>query len=360
MAATPVPHTKGPKLNTTNLHFDGKQSTFRQWKDAIDLFMIGNPDQFDDDIKKVAFTLSYMDGTPSVRTWASNQQRSYGANHWPEWDTFERVLAEQFQDPATEEQARTHLMFIKQGNKNARAFFSELDLWFALAGVTEDSQKYAIVKRAMNPQLRTSLTLVGFPADYPALKGKMEMLEDEGRKAEAVQNPRGLDARFAEAGTKEAHRYVPPTATYRAQGSTPAPRQGQQMSYHDILKKPIGSRPKPRSPCYRCKDSGRDAYHWRDECPVKDIPRVDYTPRPPNAQQGGAAQNPPRQNYTQGRGRPNNRGRGRGRGGNPQRFRRNESGPSTDAMASASAQLAALPEALRRQVLIEQAKAMSL
>src|SRR5882762_1491865 len=42
------------------------------------------------------------------------------------------------------------------------------------------------------------------------------------------------------------------------------------MSYTDIMKMPKGTRPKPNTPCWTCKEFNRgDSFHWRDECPYQ-------------------------------------------------------------------------------------------
>ena len=62
------------KLNTKNLEFSGRKADFQAWKDVIELYMIGNPSQFPDDSRKIAFALSWMCGSKDVKIWASNQQ----------------------------------------------------------------------------------------------------------------------------------------------------------------------------------------------------------------------------------------------------------------------------------------------
>src|SRR5882757_9470000 len=68
------------KLNTKNLEFSGRKADFRAWKDVIELYMIGNPSQFPDDERKIAFMLSWMCGSKDVKIWASNQQRQLREN----------------------------------------------------------------------------------------------------------------------------------------------------------------------------------------------------------------------------------------------------------------------------------------
>src|SRR5882762_9256426 len=110
---TPSPPTpidmsdfKSAKLNTENLKFSGRKSDFRAWKDIIDLYMIGNPKEFPTDQIRIAFVLSWMSGTHHIQTWASNQQTIYTrSGTWPTWSEFQKILEEQYGDPAAEQQA---------------------------------------------------------------------------------------------------------------------------------------------------------------------------------------------------------------------------------------------------------------
>ena len=108
------------KLNTKNLEFSGRKADFQAWKDVIELYMIGNPSQFPDDSRKIAFALSWMCGTKDVKIWASNQQRALQrASDWGTWSEFEDILENEFGDPAAETQAKEFLLHYKQGNMKA-------------------------------------------------------------------------------------------------------------------------------------------------------------------------------------------------------------------------------------------------
>src|SRR5882757_4839462 len=155
------------KLNTKNLEFSGRKADFQAWKDVIELYMISNPSQFPDDERKIAFTLSWMCGTKGVKIWASNQQRQLQcASDWGMWEQFEKTLEDSFGNPAAETQAKEFLIQFKQKDQKARPYFSTLELWFNLAKVTDDAEKYAMVKRGMNPQVWSSLLLVSSLGTY--------------------------------------------------------------------------------------------------------------------------------------------------------------------------------------------------
>jgi len=141
------------KLNTENLKFSGHKSDYRAWKDVIDLYMIGNPREFPTDQIKVAFVLSWMSGNRHVQTWASNQQTIYTrSGTWPTWSEFQKILDDQYGDPAAEQQAREYLLHYKQGDLPACSFFDTLELWFTLANISDKTEAYNAAKRAMNPE----------------------------------------------------------------------------------------------------------------------------------------------------------------------------------------------------------------
>src|SRR5882762_467400 len=174
---------KSAKLNTENLKFSSHKSDFRAWKDVIDLYMIGNPKEFPTDQIKIAFVLSWMTGTRHVQTWASNQQTIFTrSGTWPTWVEFQAILEDQYGDPAAEQQAREYLLYYKQGDMSARSFFDTLELWFTLANISDKTEAYNAAKRAMNPRVRSALTMAGFPATYKDLRDKLCLLEDEERK----------------------------------------------------------------------------------------------------------------------------------------------------------------------------------
>jgi hypothetical protein len=229
---------KSAKLNIDNLKFDGNKAKYAEWMENVTLYMIGNPDQFPDDQRKVTFTLSYMTGSNSVKLWKSSKQKEYLATAWPTWTDFKQALEEDFGDPAAEANAREYLRTYKQGATPARKFFSSLELWFSFANVTDAAEKLEVTKKSMNPALRSSLTLVGFPTSYTALKAKMISLEDEDRKMETGTNPRAMDSRLADPGSSFQRR--PPQATYRAQGIVPARPHNPPIGIVTGMAKPAG------------------------------------------------------------------------------------------------------------------------
>src|SRR5882757_5951978 len=213
------------KLNTKNLEFNGKKADYRAWRDRIDLYMIGNPSQLPDDGRKIAFTLSWICGSKDAQVWASNQQRKLSrATTWGTWREFQKTLEDAFGDPAAENQAREYLLNFKQDDQKARPFYTMLELWFNLANITDDEQKYQMAKRAINSKIRSSLLLVDFPDSYDNLKKKMIMLDDEEDKVRAF-NPKSLNSRLGDSSTTAARQYTPASQAYRAQGHTPAREQ---------------------------------------------------------------------------------------------------------------------------------------
>ena len=104
----PAP-AKSAKLNIGDLKFSGDKARFREWKDNVDLYMVGNPEQFTTDQKKVTFALSYLAGSSDIRLWRSARQKEYTANGWPTWAEFETALEKDFGDPAAESKAREYL-----------------------------------------------------------------------------------------------------------------------------------------------------------------------------------------------------------------------------------------------------------
>src|SRR6267378_552074 len=176
-SCTPSPPTpvdmsdfKSVKLNTENLKFSGRKSDYRAWKDVIDLYMIGNPKEFPTNQIRIAFVLSWMSSTRHIQTWASNQQTIYTrSSTWPTWVEFQKILEEQYGDPAAEQQAREYLLHFRQEDMPARAFFDTLELWFTLANITDKTEAYNAAKRSMNPRMRSALTIAGFPPTYKDL-----------------------------------------------------------------------------------------------------------------------------------------------------------------------------------------------
>src|SRR5882757_3279244 len=177
-----------------------------------------------------------MCGSKDVKIWASNQQQQLQhASDWGTWADFEKILEDSFSDPAAETQAKEFLIQFKQKEMKAQPYFSTLELWFNLANVTDDAEKYAMVKRSMNPQVRSSLLLVGIPDTYTKIKEKMIMLNDEEDKVRTF-NPKFLNSCLSDSSTAAPRNYTLASASYRVQGHTPAPaRQPQWLTIKEIL-----------------------------------------------------------------------------------------------------------------------------
>src|SRR6267143_3853671 len=88
-----------------------------------------------------------------------------------------------------------------------------------------------------------------------------------------TMDTRTLNSRlFNDSGVAAARQYKPAQpAIIRVQGQSPAqPNARGRMSYSDIMKMPKGTRPKPNTPCWTCKEFNQgDSFHWRDECPYQ-------------------------------------------------------------------------------------------
>jgi len=201
---------KSVKLNTENLKFSSHKSDYRAWKDVVDLYMIGNPKEFPNDQIKVAFVLSWMSGNRHILTWASNQQTIFTrSGTWPTWVEFQAIMEDQFRDPTAEQQAQEYLLHYKQGDTPAHSFFTTLELWLTLANIDNGVETFNITKRAMNPRLRSALTIAGFPKTYKDLKDKLFLLEDEERKM-GTMDARTLDSRlYQDSGVVAARQYKP-------------------------------------------------------------------------------------------------------------------------------------------------------
>jgi len=182
--------------------------------------MIGNPKEFPTDQIRIAFVLSWMSGSRHVQTWASNQQTIFTwSETWPTWVEFQAILEDQYGDPAAEQQAQEYLLHYKQGETPARSFFDTLELWFTLANISDKDEAYNIVKRAMNPHMRSALTIAGFPKTYKELRAKLCLLEDEERKM-GTMDARTLDScLFNDSGVAAARQYKrAQSAVIRVQG----------------------------------------------------------------------------------------------------------------------------------------------
>ena len=266
------------KINTDGLIFSGKKSDYRKWRNIVDLYIIGNSPSFNSEKKKIAFVLSYMCGTKLVSLWSSNKQEYFAATRWPTWSEFVRMMDNDFSDPATKAQAHEFLRTFRQKTLSNRSFFETLDLWFILAGLdptpeneptdsdeatdsaagarsTDEDIKFEIAKRSMDPQMRTSLTMIGFPTSYARLRNKLIKIEDAEREMSYL-TPSSLDSRFIpDSGTSTArqvstpHHFGPSKQQFRVQGHS---QTDKRLTYQDILKLPKGQRPRPTQPCYTC------------------------------------------------------------------------------------------------------------
>src|SRR5882757_1630588 len=255
--------------------------------------MIGNPSQFPDNERKIAFTLSWMCGSKDVKIWASNQQQQLQrATTWGTWENFEKTLEDSFSDLAAEAQAREFLITFKQKDLKAQPYCAILKLWFNLANITDDTEKYNSVKRTMNPNIRSSLSLVGIPTTYTAIKEKMIMLDNEEDKVRSF-NPKSLNSCLGDSSTAAPRQYTLASQAYRVQGHTPTPaRQQNWPTIKEILAMPPGTCPRPPCPCYNCEKLNRNPWHWNDECPN----RRDQPPQFPQAPQQ-QQQRPRNMNY---------------------------------------------------------------
>src|SRR5882757_7904675 len=126
----------------------------------------------------------------------------------------------------------------------------------------------------MNPQLRSNLTMIGFPTTYDQLKDRMIRIDNENRQMD-FYDPGDLDSRLLNnQGSKYTNQVIAfkqnkksqPRQQYRVLGQTqPPPR----VSFQDIMKMPPDERLRPNSSCYTCKGLNHPALHWRDECPYQ-------------------------------------------------------------------------------------------
>ena len=294
-AAPPLPNPRmansSIKINKEGLKFSGRKADYKKWRGVIGLHLIANADTYNNDKKKVAFVLSYMTGSHSVSLWSTNRQETFEEAGWPTWTEFQADMDHDFIDPATKAQALHRLQEFRQGNMPARTFFESLELLFKLAGYTpaprhhshtshdgdaqsqssyddddDEDEKYEVAKRAMDPELRANLTMIGFPSSYILLRDKMIKIDDARRQMD-FYSPFHIDSRFKERdqGATYTDKVIafskkdrgPHRQQYRVQGHSQ-----QRVSYQDIMKMPPGQRPRPNSPCFKCQKANRTTFHW--------------------------------------------------------------------------------------------------
>jgi len=114
---------------------------------------------------------------------------------------------------------------LQQGETPARSFFTTLELWLMLANIDDKVEMFNIAKHAMNPRLRSALTIAGFPKTYKDLKDKLFLLEDEERKM-GTMDARTLDSHlYQDSGVVAARQFKPAqssnnssTGSYPCQG----------------------------------------------------------------------------------------------------------------------------------------------
>lgn len=162
----------------------------------VRLYIDGNRRRFPDDMAKVLFVLSLMEGG-KAGAWAENFAEEATKNDEANYGTFRELsnaLKKAFGDPNKAQSAQLELSQLKQmDNMTAVEFFSAFDILIRKAGYDKaDHDQYMIhlLEHNMQEKLIEMVTMTGQPSTYAEFKERTLMLDAAWRRQQAIRKDR--------------------------------------------------------------------------------------------------------------------------------------------------------------------------
>ena len=213
--------------------FDGHD--YEKFMQSITLYVMANRHDFQMDIDRILFVLSYMkEGTANL--WAKNyiEECLTNGDTEPTWETFKKSLEESFQDPNKQATAQNDLTNcrMKKG-ETAEAFFNRFDILRRTAGYTKDHDAYLIqlVEQAVPEALIGHIYRSGkLPKDYEDWKRVIVQLDK-------------LDRRWKE--RKGFHASFQPATRPTPRPAAPTPAPSHQVDRRDATGVTYGGKGQP-------------------------------------------------------------------------------------------------------------------
>ena len=214
--------------------FDGHD--YEKFMQSIQLYVLANRHDFESDVDKILFVLSYMkEGTANL--WAKNYIEEFlgdDDDSEPTWQSFRKALEESFQDPNKQATAQNDLANcrMKKG-ETAEAFFNRFDILRRTAGYTRDHDAYLIqlVEQAVPESIVGRIYGSGkLPEGYEQWKKVVTQLDK-------------LDRRWKE--RKGFHASFQPATRPTPRPPAPAPAQHPQTDKRDSSGVTFGGRGQP-------------------------------------------------------------------------------------------------------------------
>lgn len=111
--------------------FDGTKSKFKAFRQAVDPYLLLNQKIYNNNDKKIAFTLSYLsEGEAAAwrQAYVDSVKQPDGSYKFGEYKTFEKLLKEAFSETDEAGEALFQVKHLKQGKKTADEHVSEFKI----------------------------------------------------------------------------------------------------------------------------------------------------------------------------------------------------------------------------------------
>jgi hypothetical protein len=118
--------------------FDGTKSKFKAFRQAVDLYLLLNQKIYDNDDKKIAFTLSYLsEGEAAAwrQAYVDSVKQPDNTYKFGEHKDFEKLLKDAFAEADEAGEALFQLKHLKQGKKTADEHVSEFKIILSQTGL---------------------------------------------------------------------------------------------------------------------------------------------------------------------------------------------------------------------------------
>lgn len=255
----PTTHSNGVKFNTPDI-FDGSFRNFRKFQRDLDIFLTGYG--VADDEKKIMVALSYMRGTHAEEFVQETYNNYVRAGNWGTYDAFKDRMKERFQSKNLVQEAREKLEKFVQDKMLVDEYFTRLDMIFADAEVTEDSEKIRIIERGINHQILEVIysDAAGIPTAYADYKTKCLKI---GRMKERLRNLQRIHAIPHHPPATHTPPKTTPQFHTHIHAPTPEKKTATGVTYGGAGLPMDLSQTRQPMRCFNCGELG----HMRRDCP---------------------------------------------------------------------------------------------
>jgi hypothetical protein len=225
--------TNGVKFNPPTV-YDGSYKNYRQFEHELKIVLNGYG--VTDNEKKILIALSFMRGQYAddfVQEFISRCTATDPLT-WGTWANFKATVKARFQNKNFVQETQERLEHFKQGKMKVDDYFTQLDMMFTDATVTDDAEKMRILEKGVDAKILETIytsdnNLPNTYDDYKAKAVKLGRMREQHQQISRIQTSSSSSSLTIHRPTHAIHTHIYPQPDKKTGSGITYGGKGQPM-----------------------------------------------------------------------------------------------------------------------------------